>query len=602
MNISYLKEHAFFRLLSYLTPYTRKFILAILFMMATALFNNLSIYPIIPIVDNVFLHKYNPAPYQVPMIGVTLHFKAATLLISISFAWIILIFMKGLFSYLQSYIMLFIGSRMLYDLRNRLYANMIYLPLSYYTDTGAGQLISRLLAESIYIYNGIYLILAEMIRQPLTLVGYLIFLFILHWKMALFSICVLPLVTIVISYLGKSMHNYARKRQEKIGTLTEILHETIRGIRIVKGFHMEEYEKNRFDIENRKYFDNLLGTEKIVILSGPVVEFLGAGIGIGMILVYGGYEVLHNALTTGKYFAFVAVCLSTYKPLKVLTQTYNRFQESTASLERLFEIMDAKAEVSMPSGEDRVCFDRSIKFEHVSFKYEDKTILDDITFEIPKGSVTAIVGASGVGKTTLLNLLPRFYEVSSGKITIDDRDIVYYNLGTIRDAISLVTQETVLFSDTILNNIAYGKPDIQKQDVIAAAKIANADGFVCALTNGYNTHIGESGFKISGGQRQRIAIARAVLKNAPILILDEATSALDSESEKMVQEALSRLMEGRTTLIVAHRLSTVIDADKIVLLHKGRVDAIGTHNELMNSNEHYQKLYKMQFEKETNGK
>jgi subfamily B ATP-binding cassette protein MsbA len=437
--------------------------------------------------------------------------------------------------------------------------------------------------------------LTSVLRDCFTIIALTSVVFYRDWKLACIASIVLPLAAIPIVKFGQKLRKFSIKGQIQMGFITSLLQETISGNRIVKAFTMEDYEYRRFSDENDRFFKVLMKRQKIRALSSPVVEALG-GVGIAGIVFIGGLAVIKGDSTPGTFGSFLAALLLLYKPFKSLSMVNDMIQGGLAGGSRVFELMDTTPEIRDVDGAVPLNgISDSIKFEHASFKYENATVLKDINLEVKVGEVLALVGMSGAGKTTLVNLIPRFYDLQEGRIAIDGKDIKTLTIKSLREHIGIVTQQTILFNDTVRNNIAYGDITRSEEEIVEAAKAANAHGFIEKLSLGYDTIIGERGVKLSGGERQRISIARALLKNAPILILDEATSSLDSESEYQVQVALERLMENRTVFLIAHRLSTIRNAHRILVIDDGRIVEEGTHDELLAMNRIYNKLYQMQF-------
>jgi subfamily B ATP-binding cassette protein MsbA len=416
------------------------------------------------------------------------------------------------------------------------------------------------------------------------------------WFLALVAIFVFPLAAFPFVQFSRKLRKISKRTLETMAYISTFLQETIFGHRIVKAFNMESYENKRFGNANERYFKYLMKKVKIRALSNPVMEWL-AYIGIGAFLWVGGYRVISGAMTVGDFFSFMTAMALLYDPMRGISKVNLLIQEGVVAARRVFDILDLKPEVTdAPDAEILPPFSQEISYHNVSFRYSDEMILKKINFGVKRGEKVALVGSSGAGKTTLVNLLPRFYDVTKGKISIDGKDVRHTTLQSLRAQIGVVSQQTLLFNDTVRNNIAYGRPDIPKEEVIKAAKMADAHKFIVKLPQGYDTVIGEQGVRLSGGQRQRISIARALMKNAPILILDEATSSLDTESEREVQAALDRLMEKRTVLVIAHRLSTVRNVDRILVLSDGEIIEEGVHRELMAKGGEYKKLYELQFQ------
>ena len=500
--------------------------------------------------------------------------------------------LKGLFTFLQAVLMEQVGQRVIRDMRDRLYRHSIGLSAEFFTQARTGDLISRLTNDILLIQETLVRTFADFFLQPLSMVFYLIVAFVLNWQLALVAFVVLPLVLLPILTVARRIRRSTGRMQEKLADLTSILQETFEGIRVVKAFNMEPYETARFERENRALYRFALRIVRRLNIVRPVIELLG-GITIAAVLVIG---VGLFRMPVEVIFAFVAAVVLLYEPIKKTGALHNKVQISIAAAQRVFHILDRRPSVvEKPDAGVLPPIRTGIAYDHVSFRYEQEPVLRDVSITAKRGEIVAIVGPSGSGKTTAVNLLLRFYDPTEGGITIDGTDLRDVTLASLREQIGLVTQDVVLFNDTVAANIAYGRPDTPPKAVAEAARIANADEFIRALPEGYDTVIGERGVKLSGGQRQRLAIARALLRNPPILVLDEATSALDTESERLVQQAIDRLMQHRTALVIAHRLSTIQHADKIVVLSDGRIVEEGTHPELVEAGGLYRKLYEMQF-------
>jgi subfamily B ATP-binding cassette protein MsbA len=416
------------------------------------------------------------------------------------------------------------------------------------------------------------------------------------WKLALMALFIFSLVIIPIKEFGKRLRKFSRKSQQRMGSITTFLHETIAGNRIVKAFNMEDYEKRRFGEENNRFFKIVFKRVKIRALSQPLMELFG-GIGLAIIIWVGGYRIIQGEVTPGTFFSFMTALFMLYAPIRDLNKVNLEVQEGMAAAIRVFELLDTAPEITEEEGAFPLPpISKGIDFQGITFKYGEETVLKDISLHVNVGEVVALVGMSGAGKTSLVNLLPRFYDVEKGQILIDGHDIRKATFKSLRDQIALVTQQTILFNDTVRSNIAYGNiSGCSDQEIIEAAKAAHAHDFIRKLPEGYDTLIGEQGVKLSGGERQRLSIARALLKNAPILILDEATSSLDSDSETEVQKALDQLMKGRTVFVIAHRLSTIRNAHRIIVLSERQIVEQGTHEELIVLNGEYRRLYDLQF-------
>ncbi|MEP0827915.1 MAG: ABC transporter ATP-binding protein [bacterium] len=521
-----------------------------------------------------------------------------------NFCWLILAvgLAANIFLYLQGFFMSFVQQSVVRDFRNRLFEKYHQLSLSFFHRQQTGQLISRVTNDVIVLNETVDLGFNRLVADSLTVLLLSAFLILLSWKLTLLAALILPLVFGFIYIMGKKLRKYSRRTQERMADVNSTLEESISNIRIVKAYAMEKFEIEKFSKATQNYFRSILRMTRIRYLASPVSEILIVGAGV-MILLYAGTQILEGKgeMDAGDFMTFIIAMFSLIKPVKTLLSIHIKIQEGLAAAERIFGIIDTPIRVvEIPEAVEKRSFDSSLRYDSVTFAYNGgKPILRDISFELKKGQVLALVGPSGGGKSTLVDLLPRFYDPQAGTITIDGIDIRKIKLESLRRLLGIVTQETYLFNDTIFNNIAYGLNGIPLDDVIDAAKMANADGFIQGFEKKYDTVVGNRGVILSGGQRQRIAIARALLKNPPILIFDEATSALDTESEQQVQEAIDNLMKERTALVIAHRLSTVINAHRILVIDSGRIVESGNHQELLSQDGLYRRLYNMQFRDES---
>jgi subfamily B ATP-binding cassette protein MsbA len=505
---------------------------------------------------------------------------------------------KGLARYGQSYLMAAVGERVVARLRRDLYCHIQEMPLAFFTGIHSGDLMSRVLNDVNRLARLSSTMIVMAVRQAATIVALLVVMFGREWRLTLIALLAFPLIALLVRVIGRRLYKINRRAQERVAQLAILLHEAFAGTKIVKAFGREAHEQARFDALNQRLLGLSLKNVRADEITEPLMEIAGA-VGVGATLMYAGYQVIQGHMTPGTFFSFIAAVLMLYGPARRLSRAVNSVQQTTASVERVFDILDRPPEIAdRPDAAVLDGFRDAIRFEHVDFRYagSGELTLRDISLAIRKGEVVAFVGMSGAGKSTLMDLLPRFHDVSAGRITVDGHDIREVSQASLRALLGVVTQETFLFSDSIYDNIAYGRPDASVDDVVRAARQAHAHDFIQACPEGYRTLTGERGVRLSGGQRQRIAIARAFLKDPPILILDEATSDLDAESEFMVQQALADLMHGRTVLVIAHRLSTVRNADRIVVIHEGRVAEVGRHDELLARDGVYRRLYALQME------
>ena len=513
----------------------------------------------------------------------------------LSFAIAGLFLLRAIGNFSDDYLSAYIAQKITLDMRADLNESLQRQSLSFFNRTPTGQMVSRVINDVNVAMQSLTGGVFSIVGDGMQFVALLITAFVLDWRLAILAFIGFPIVVGPIVNLSKRVRKETKNAQKQLGGLQALLHETFQGNRVVKAFSMEDYERARFHKELRRLFRIYMRVARIKALTGPMIEALGAFAVVGVVMWAVG-SLVTGARTLGQFAGFFTTMLLVYQPFKKLSKTNANIQQGLAAAERVFEMMDYPPEVADdPEGLQLVPGPHSVAFEKVSFRYGDDWVLHDINLAIPAGKVVALVGMSGGGKSTMADLIPRFYDVQQGRVTVDGIDVRQIRIGSLRGEIGLVTQSTFLFNDTIRANIAYGSEDRAFERVIAAAKLANAHDFIMRLPNEYDTQVGELGVRLSGGERQRIAIARALLKDAPILILDEATSSLDSESERAVQEALEHLMENRTTLVIAHRLSTIRHADRIAVIVHGRVVEEGTHDELLARGSEYRKLHDLQF-------
>lgn len=567
---------------NYIRKHNKKLFISFFCMIIVSATTAINAWMMQPVLDDIFIKKDERLILIIPLV---------ILLIAI---------LKGFSSYFQSILMSFIGYKIVADLQNDMFRTLLKCDISYFSKTNSGTLISRFLADVGALSRGVHNVVINIIKDFFTLVFLIGVLFYHNSNLALISLFVFPLAIYPISRIGKRLRKISKSTQIGFGILTKRLSESLQGIKTIKSFNAEFIEQNKVEKEVDNIFQLTYKSSKVNSISRPLMETLG-GLAIAIIIYVGGSQVISGTTTPGTFFSFLTALLMAYQPIKSLASLNATLQMAMASAERIFDIIDSKPNIVESSlTKDNLLKKNSsydIKILNVSFSYPDdeKNILKDISIEIKKGEKIALVGYSGAGKTTLLNLLPRFYDVKKGKIFIEDVNIKDLSFYFLREHFSLVSQDIVLFDDTLKYNVCYGLSNITEKQILAACKKANCDEFIKKFPKGLNEIIGEKGVKLSGGQKQRIAIARAFLKNSPFLLLDEATSSLDSRSERKIQKSLTDLMKNKTSLVIAHRLSTIIDADKIILLHNGKIEDIDRHKNLLKKSKIYKNLYELQF-------
>lgn len=564
------------RLLGFLWPYWKILLIAVVCMIIVSGSNLIVPWIIKDIVDEVLAEKNIQMLYWV-------------------IAAILVIFLiRGVTTFGNRYLMGYIGQRVVTDLRKRLFAHLQRLSISYYDKRRTGEIMSNLTNDISALQSAIVDNFVSLVQELAIFIGSFVSMIYLQWKLTVLCLVIVPMVSFIIKFFGKKLHKSGKNVQEKLADVTAMLQEVIQGVRIVRSFNRRDYEIQRFDDVNEANFKANVRTIRQSSQLTPFVEFFSA-IAITVIIWYGGLSVIDGIMTSGELIAFLIYAINLANPTRRIAEAVGNIQKSLGAADRVFAILDTEPEVKNRPGAGALQVTAGrVEFDHVAFSYEpDHPVLTDISFTAEPGQTVAIVGPSGAGKTTIANILPRFYDVTGGSVCIDGTDIRDVTIGSLRDHIGLVPQDTLLFNTTIKNNILYGRLDATDEEIWEAVRAANAEHFIRELPMGIETRVGDRGLVLSGGQRQRIAIARALLKNPAILILDEATSALDTESEKVVQEALDRLMVGRTSFVIAHRLSTIQNADQILVINGGVIAERGTHEELMEKNGLYHELYTM---------
>ncbi|OQY02393.1 MAG: ABC transporter permease [Desulfobacteraceae bacterium 4572_130] len=566
------------KLLKIIANHKKKLFLAMFFMIIVAGATAATAYIIKPMLDDIFINKDKTKLFFIPLVT------------------ILIFFLKGGGTYAQEYLMNYVGEEIIREFRNSLYEKIIDLPLSFFHEQKTGTLMSRITNDVNIVKSMVSIAVTSLLKDVFTVIGLIIVILYMDWKLAIGAFAILPMAFYPILIFGRRVRKYSTSYQEAMARLNIFLYETFSGIKILKTFTMEEFEKKRFYIKTHELFKFEMKSAIAKTLSSPVMEFLG-GLGIAFVVWFGGSRVVAGISTPGTFFSFLTAVMMIYDPVKRLSRLNSTVQEGLAAINRIFDVVERETHIKELK-KPILLKENSLKveFKDVSFAYDlsEKFVLNNINFKVESGNIIAIVGVSGGGKTSLVNLIPRFYDISHGNIFIGDHNIKDIALTSLRQKISIVTQEPILFNETVTDNIRYGRIGASDEDVKIAAKAAYAHDFIEKFPKGYNTFVGELGNRLSGGEKQRLCIARALIKNAPILILDEATSSLDAESEKLVQKALVNLMKGRTTFVIAHRLSTIDHATQIIVLKNGKLIEKGTHNQLMKDKKEYFKLQNMQ--------
>lgn len=568
----------YLRILSYIKPYMHRLLFAMVCTIMAAAGNLYIPWIIKDMIDEVLADKN----------GTMLNWIAASI--------IAIFIVRGLFWYGQNYLMSYVGQSVIIDIRAAVFKKLQRLSISFYDKNKTGTIMSYVTNDVNALQSAMVENTIETITEGFILIGSVVAMIYLDWRLTLFTVCTFPVVLWFMEFFGKKIRKTGGRIQECTADITSVLQESVASARVIKSFVREDYEVDRFDVENKANFRANMKNAQLMATLTPVVELVAA-IGVTMIIWYGGNNVINGTITAGSLVAFLTYAVNISNPIKRLTRVIGNIQKALAAAQRVFMIIDMPEEIAESRDAKQLPeVSGKVEFQNVSFAYNDKgNVITDLSFSVKPGEVIAIVGPSGAGKSTIANLLPRFYDVNKGDIKIDGHSVREVTLDSLREQVGIVPQETMLFNGSVYNNILYGRLDATKEEIEAAAKAANAHDFIMQLTDGYETKLGDRGVNLSGGQRQRIAIARAILKNPRILILDEATSALDTESERVVQEALDRLMVGRTSFVIAHRLSTVKNADKILVLEKGNLVESGTHDELLALDGLYAHLYKIQY-------
>lgn len=603
----------YWRLLGFARPLSRYTVPYFFYSVLHAVFNTFTYTMIMPIVSSLFSDGYTFVPtYTMPKIrlsGECLNevlsyaytavfggqFNITYLLTLLSAILIVSNLLSNMFRYMGAMTVETMRMRTLEKMRNEMFAHTMSMNVGYFSDQRKGDIMSKITSDVMMVQFCITNTLQVLFREPFLIIGYLVMMVKISWELTLFSVLYLPLVALVIGAVVKRLRHPAREGQERMGDMVSIMEESLSAVKIVKSYNCFDYVRRKFSVVNARMSELLLSMARKQQLASPMSEFLGIS-AISVVLIFGGMLVMRGTMSASWFVAYIAAFSQITRPLRAIIDQFANINQGLAAGERIFSIIDARSEVQDKAGArtlDR--FRHTLEFRNVSFSYDDaREVLHDISFTVHKGETVALVGPSGGGKSTISELIPRFYDPQQGEILIDGVSLRDYTQESLRAHMGIVSQDTVLFNDTIRNNIAMGRTDITDERIEAAARVANAHDFIVECPEGYDTNIGDRGSKLSGGQRQRISIARAVLRNPEILILDEATSALDTESEKLVQEALTSLLKGRTSIVIAHRLSTIHNADRIIVIEHGRIAEQGTHAELLARGGIYAKLIELQ--------
>ena len=599
----------YFRLLSFAKPIEKFAIPYVITTILSVIFNTLNLALLVPLLNELFLNKshlqhavakpssffsiqsFNYYAYQANLI-----YGAAGALKFVCITIVVSVFLSNVFRYLSQRIMENLRIHTLLNFRKAVFNNVMDLHLGYFSNERKGDIISKVASDVQVVQFSVTGTLQVIFKEPFQLIAYVVYLFYISYQLTLFALLVIPVSAFIISKIVKNLKQQAKESHESYGNMISYLDEALSGIKIIKAFNATDFIKNKFAQENNNYSDIIRSMARKQQLASPVSEFLGVSMVAGIVLYGGSLIISHtSALSAAEFISYIAVFSQVMRPAKAISDSFSNIHSGISAGERVLNLIDEKPQITnAPDAVFIDTFSDNIRLENVSFAYQEKMVLKEVSLTIPKGKNIALVGPSGGGKSTLMDLLPRFIEPQSGRILIDGKDIQHLKTDSLRALMGIVNQESILFNDTIFNNIAFAKPDATQAQVEAAARIANAHEFILNTENGYQTNIGDRGSKLSGGQKQRISIARAVLSNPPIMLLDEATSALDTESEKLVQDALNNLTKNRTSLIIAHRLSTIQNADEIVVLENGQIIEQGNHQQLILKNGLYKRLIDMQ--------